>query len=225
MTCRDFDDLWNARLDGSSGAPPGALAAMDAHASSCPSCRALAVGYQAILQASWAPPAVPGGLGDRILAAWGEDRPASPRLLAIRPRFAWISVAAACGLGLLLAQPWRTRPKPSGSPALSSAAPGPPRPLTFALAEATSATLDLAREASGPTARVGRRVLVTARRPEPPWPSPLDPVAAGGVLQTVGERVGAGVRPLSGSARRAFGFLMGPASSTKADSPPSRSGA
>jgi len=30
------------------------------------------------------------------------------------------------------------------------------------------------------------------------------------VLQSVEERVSAGVRPLSGSARRAFGFLLGP---------------
>jgi hypothetical protein len=38
-----------------------------------------------------------------------------------------------------------------------------------------------------------------------------DPAAASALLQQVGDDLASGVRPLSSSARRAFGFLLGPA--------------
>ncbi len=52
-----------------------------------------------------------------------------------------------------------------------------------------------------------------------PTLDPLGPDAAGAsdVLQQVGDRLAAGVRPLSSTARHAFGFLLGP--------PPARAGA
>jgi hypothetical protein len=105
------------------------------------------------------------------------------------------------------------------------------RDLNMALAEATAATWDLARSASEPAARISRDVLDAATRPdrttaEPPSiagseavgptvsvPS-LDslvpgPAAAGAMLQQVGDRLTHGVRPLSDTARHAFGFLLG----------------
>ena len=77
-----------------------------------------------------------------------------------------------------------------------------------ALADATSATIDLARETSAP---VGRVVLastrITASEPSLPLRVP-SVVPTADVLRSVGNRVGAGVKPLSGSARGAFGFLI-----------------
>jgi hypothetical protein len=88
-----------------------------------------------------------------------------------------------------------------------------PGPLTDALADATSATWDLAREASAPAARLGRDVLGAAALPgSPTAPETPDPSASAAVvLRQVGDRVNEGVRPLSGSARHAFSFLLGPA--------------
>jgi hypothetical protein len=108
---------------------------------------------------------------------------------------------------------------------------GDSRALNMALAEATAATWDLARSASEPAARISREVLDAATGPDQPGavdaavtgsdsvaatvsvPS-LDslvpgPAAAGAMLQQVGDRLSHGVRPLSDTARHAFGFLIG----------------
>ena len=104
--------------------------------------------------------------------------------------------------------------------------------LTDALAAASAATWDLAVETSAPAARIGREILeVSTFRGAPPEiefentdeadsdvpleDKPEDKLALTStdprtnVLQTVGERFNAGVRPLSGTARHAFGFLLG----------------
>jgi hypothetical protein len=107
------------------------------------------------------------------------------------------------------------------------------RTLNMALFEATEATWDLARSASEPAARISRQVLDAATGPDQ---SPVqaasgtgsesviaavsvpsldslapDPAAAGAMLQQVGDRLTSGVRPLSDTARHAFGFLLGTA--------------
>jgi hypothetical protein len=130
---------------------------------------------------------------------------------------------------------------PKGSPALNRA-----------LAEATSATLDLARTASEPAGRISRDMLDAAEEkgvsasqrpsgasetgsagPEEELvglsmtlPS-LDPLrsetsGASRVLQQVGDHLSAGAAPLSSTARHAFGFLLGPAR-VRAGSPAARS--
>jgi hypothetical protein len=112
--------------------------------------------------------------------------------------------------------------------------------LNRALAEATSATWDLARSASEPAARISRDML-EARPPagESPVQPPADPsatvsvesredvaglslplpsldplgsdaAAASAIVQGVGDRLSAGVGPISDTARHAFGFLLGP---------------
>jgi len=103
--------------------------------------------------------------------------------------------------------------------------------LNDALAEATRATWDLALSASEPAARISRQMLDAATEPEPrPDDSAIpgraaevsvtmptltslapDPSAARAMLQEVGDRLASGVRPLSRTARHAFGFLLGPA--------------
>ncbi|MCA1686628.1 MAG: hypothetical protein LC745_11780 [Planctomycetia bacterium] len=86
-----------------------------------------------------------------------------------------------------------------------------PKGLSDALADAGSATWDLAREASGPAARVGRQVIEAAELPgtSPAVALPGVVRPASDVWREVGDRVNAGVRPLEGSARHAFGFLVG----------------
>src|SRR5262249_32515896 len=87
-----------------------------------------------------------------------------------------------------------------------------PRTLTDALAHAGSATWDLAWQTSAPAARVGREVLDPSSLVEPAEALPLSvPVAPPDeVLQAVGDRVNAGVRPFSGAPRQSFGFLLSP---------------
>jgi hypothetical protein len=107
------------------------------------------------------------------------------------------------------------------------------RALNLAFSEATAATWDLARAASEPAARISRQVLDAATGPDrsPAQPASIagsgsvgaavsvpsldslapDPAAAGAMLQQVGDRLTNGVRPLSNTARHAFGFLLGTA--------------
>jgi hypothetical protein len=88
------------------------------------------------------------------------------------------------------------------------------------VADATAATWDLARETSAPAARIGREVVSSSAFAETgtlALPVPALPF----VLPAVGDEVQRGVNPLSGSARHAFGFLLGPAL-TRETRPPSR---
>ncbi len=216
MNCRDFDRTWNDRLD-TRGEPLEAEGvALEAHAAACPACQALAVRYRTLRQAllAWGPPpAVSAGFADRFLERRdvAEARPAS-RAPSTRAWSISIAVAASLLLAAVLAN--RIDPgggaKPGAARAPSVASPAP-RPLTDALAEATSASWDLARHASAPAARIGRHVFnsATVRLPSATFSKPVLVRPVSGVLQSVEERVSAGVRPLSGTARRAFGFLLG----------------
>ena len=103
--------------------------------------------------------------------------------------------------------------------------------LTEALADATEATWDLALTTSGPAARLGRRVIVAATSAQDS--TGTDSAWAGGaqlgldalapvlrvvpdstpgseLIQEVEDGLFARVRPLSSSARQAFGFLRTP---------------
>ncbi len=113
--------------------------------------------------------------------------------------------------------------------------PSDPHALSAALANATAATWDLARTTSEPAARLGRQVLESATQGENPaaggaaaadptfssYPGldslagvlPIVPQSPPGsaLLQQVGDGLSASVRPLSSTARQAFGFLRIPA--------------
>jgi len=159
----------------------------------------------------------------------------------------WVSLAAASTLGIVVARALieRARHNPPMPPTASLAkedelhSVGSPsgvrladsRVLNDALAEATSATWDLALSASEPAARISRQMLDAAIEPDSrprdlgnrgreaevsvtmPTLTSLapDPSAAGTMLQEVGDRLASGVGPLSSTARHAFGFLLGPA--------------
>ncbi len=216
MNCRDFDRTWNDRLDARREPPEAERLALEAHAATCPACQALAVRYRTLRQAIVAlgpPPAVPAGFADRCLERLdiAEAGPTS-RAPALRAWSIAIAMAASLLVAVLLAnrsdRGGRAEPGPAPPPSVASVAP---LPLTDALAEATSAGWDLARHASAPAARIGRQVFDSAsvRLPSTTFASPVRVRPVSGVLQSVEERVNAGVRPLSGSARRAFGFLLG----------------
>lgn len=221
MDCREFESVWNERLDARGAAGPSA--ALDAHAAACPKCRALGARYQTLAQAlqTLGPlPAPRAGFADRVLNA-----AAAPPVDDLIPfRVWWTRVAAAAvvlasvGLGVRVWTAGRVAPGvapgPVGAPTADS------EDLSRVLTVATMATLDLAREASAPAARVGRQVLVSATLPGPPpalgLPESVSPVS--NVWGSVGDRFNAGVGPLGGSARHAFGFLF--RSTPEAPAPP-----
>ncbi len=217
MNCRDFDRLWNDRLDARGEPSEAEGIALESHAAECPACRALDVRYRTLRHAlvAWGPPPVaPEGFADRLLGRldFAEARPSS-RATVLRAWWIPLALAASLLLAVFLAnrrpeRGGRAEPGPSPAPDVASASP---RPLTDSLAEATSAGWDLARHASAPAARIGRQVFdsATVSLPSATFSRPVRVRPVSGVLQSVEERVNAGVRPLSGSARRAFGFLLG----------------
>ncbi len=235
MNCRDFPREADALLDADAAASPSAIAIearLIAHAENCPACRPILARYQTLRRAVgvWKnPPTPPASLIDRVLAP-SRDFERATRTLPVarggsshRTRTRLVAGLAA---GLLLmgmtAALLNRRSPPGTSTSTSSAAPEIPSPATpapeldRALADATSATIALARSASEPAVRVGREFLVVVETSEDSSivPTSLDPIGAGTVeasevLQRVGNEVAAGVRPLSKSARHAFGFLLG----------------
>lgn len=254
MTCRDFQRICDELLD-ADGAHDGdgeTAARLAAHAAECPACRAIEARYQLLRHAirGWRqPPAPSPAFADRVLAAaTAETEPATIPAPAGRP---WpmsreglrilAGLAATVLIGVMIAgllpRAGRMNHEESHPPVVDRTAtpPGVPSPsFNRALADATSATWDLARSASEPAARLGREVLdpgeddgaartaaaaTTARAQHAeglaslgvPVPS-LEPLAADApaVLQQVGDQISAGVRPISSTARQAFGFLLGP---------------
>jgi hypothetical protein len=228
MNCREFEKLWNDLLDARCEPSSHLERGMEVHASACPRCRAVSDRYQLLRQAI-SGLRVPTPSAESIDRLYALTVPASPPTIPIgasRPRLrlrAPLAAAAAFVLAWLGGNFWPAC-EPVGPPPATRLAPAigqhrPHRPLGLALAEATEATLDLAREASAPASRIGREMFdlgrfSTSGTDVPPGPDEPeegeDPdSAASGLFKAVGERVGAGVKPFSGSARHAFGFLLG----------------
>ncbi len=219
-------------------------AALREHASGCAACRQLAARYHVLRHAlrAWSrTPRPSADLTDRILAAasapagsgWGVRTGRARR--PVWPVVAALASAAAAAIAMALVLPavnrWVQRPRPGRPPSdgsIASQIPGAPA-FQLALAEATSATWDLARSASEPAARLSRDLLEATLRPANdrselrPGPDATrgvvpvsflipqapDATTASAVLQQVGDHLAAGVRPLSSTARQAFGFLIG----------------
>jgi hypothetical protein len=237
MKCRDFERLINEQLDAREAAVPELERALESHGAACPACRAMSLRYQTLRQAIAAltPPAPAPDFAARFLAqgdwlgaasgASGGDADAggTPRIFR-RARASWPVTAAAAVLptaaalllmvGVGVRPGWLAGPGRVAAPRDRQLDPGA---LSAALAEATAATWDLARASSAPAARVGLEVLdaselsQTAGAFSLPLTGEEGPVSATAVLEDMGERVNEGVSPLSGTARHAFGFLLGPA--------------
>jgi hypothetical protein len=239
MTCREFERRINEQLDAREAVSPEVEHALEAHRSACPSCQATSARYQRLVQAlasrrpAPAPPAdfaarflerVASGAIDAVTDA-PEPWPILKLGRALRPFGATAAAVAAAAALLLSVWIGGLAPRPAGPapppPGVGTAPPVQrpsrsidPAALSAALAEATEATWDLARTASAPAARVGMEVLDATELAETTGSLPL-PLSEGAattseVLQDVGQRVSQGVRPLSGTARHAFGFLLGP---------------
>ena len=164
-------------------------ASLMAHAADCPACRPIAARYQTLRHAirAWQrPPMAPAGLVHRILSVSDDLTPGTRRPVTRRARRFWLDhwdgvrlisrlaatiLVCMVLLGTLLPLINRefraTHPEAAtqiagGEPQSIIGprdAPGGPPALDRALAEATSATWDLARSASEPAARIGREVL------------------------------------------------------------------
>jgi hypothetical protein len=203
MNCRDFERAWNERIDARGAAPADLDQAIDGHAAACLDCRKLDARYRTLRRAISMAVALPRpspGFTDRVLAAAARDgRPVIWRLV---PRLA---AAVAVGWGLTSRGPRR-----EAEPTVALVRAIDPNDLTDALGDASTATWDLAREASAPAARVGRQVFDSSEMAAtaPVLSLPEGVGQAVGVWREVGDRVNAGVRPLEGSARHAFGFLL-----------------
>jgi hypothetical protein len=252
MNCRDFERIWNERIDASSS-PPGDLGtrtspaadelALLEHAAGCSKCRPRMAGYQALERSilAWGPPpAPPADLADRILVAARAQSPSGPQAArtwrpgrrSIRFLVAAASVVAIIAAGLLTRisiERARDRDRMAAITPGNSRGPSPDRSdgsrLNEALASATEASWDLARSASEPAARLSRQFLDAATDAGPLQPHEPsgavsvpsldafapDSAAAVATIQQVGDRLANGVRPLSSTARHAFGFLLGPA--------------
>jgi hypothetical protein len=167
----------------------------------------------------------------RILA----DRALAARRRSRRRRFVWSAgagLAATILAFLFLPASWRvgghaTRTDPPSATRRNTDADV----LREALADATDATWDLARSTSEPATRLGREVLEAAtpgHDADGPGSSGSESVsfhltslssvlrggapssASAALLQDLGDGLAASVRPLSSSARQAFGFLRTP---------------
>lgn len=225
MKCREFKRLIHEQLD-ARGAPSADVErALEGHGSACPACRAESLRYQSLRHAiaAWRPPPPPADFADRFLSHWERGEPAfdfeepARRFASPWPTFSPLAVAAALLLSVLVGAgsgwlAWRRVSRVEPARVVRTIDPAA---LSLALAEVSSATWDLALATSAPAARVGRDVLDVAEFPamtsssSSPFAEEAVPLAE--VFEDVGVRVNEGVRPLSGSARHAFDFLLGPA--------------
>jgi hypothetical protein len=212
MLCQNFEHLWNLRIDAGSASDPTLDRALDEHAEVCARCRLIDQRYRTLRLALSAlgPPASPSlGFADRVLAARDQLESVPRPIRLVRSPIRWAAaVAAAAAVLAAVALTARIEPQTDDQPAPPRAPVLASRPLDEALAEATSATLSLARATTDPAGRVGRQMLDAATVPDAVPDLPTDLAAGPEVLRTVGDRVGSGVRPLSGTARQAFGFLL-----------------
>jgi len=223
MKCQDLERLWNERLDARVRPDAPLDPALEAHASACPECRAVSTRFLLLSQAIAHLPAAapPSGFAERCLESVNGE-PIRPGIgWGVRLRRVAVPVAAAACV-LVAAVAVLRLSGPGQKPVVERAPSSEPENLSDALAHATSATWELALEASAPAARIGRDVLDSAvERPSGERTTLVPPAAnaASDVLQSVGQRVNEGVRPLSGSAKHAFGFLLGPALDDEKDNP------
>lgn len=200
-----FDDrLPLAPLDDSPG--------VAAHVASCAHCQAIVSRYgrlDTVIDRWSGSIASPPGLADRIVnAALNDRRPFS--FVALHGR-ALLAAAALLLIALGLGVRHSLNARRAGEIPVATATTAPPPPLQDAFAAATTATLDLARRTSEPATRVGSRVIARAKFPASPELSLSVPIRpASDMISALGDDVNRGVKPLSGSARSAFGFLLAP---------------
>ncbi len=225
--CRDFDRVWNERLDERTGGEdsPERTAALGDHAAHCEACRCRALIYLELktLSSRWSMVPPPSAAAvDRWRAAAVAARPLTVNFPPAGRRSRWVGIASKAGLAASVLLGSRALP-PILYPIEPAPLPRTDKPLRLfeeAFTEATTMTWELAREVSGPAARISSEALGwTDHRALPPFaPTQYDPAGISVSSQIESPRAThpAGVELISGSARHAFRFLIG----TTSDDPP-----
>lgn len=214
-SCVQIERAWQTCLD---ARPPRRLTWVEEppwsdHVAQCPRCQATTRRFKtlqtALAQHPWDAGPVP-DMTDSVVDAWqasphGPVGYQGPRVLRYIPVGL---LTAAAALWLTIVGPWaRHAPIVPHQDVEAPRAAAIPRPLADSLSDVTTATLRLAFDTSKPAARVGQHLLASAagvRTPEPPGhvPSPER------LVWDLGDRVVSGVKPISESARKAFGRLL-----------------
>ena len=229
LTCREFEARVHQFLDRRSINPISIDAIAARHGSECASCRTKYQEYllldRALRSRIEAAQSKSHGFTDRVPARLGAEEARSPRRL----KFPWaIVVAAAAGVLVAVVATFQFQAGPHhikdqqsktafinddiSKPATVGRVSNAVAPLgEDSIAEATSATLELARLASAPAARLGGEWFRT-NAVELDSHRVVERVSLGRSAskfwRKLGDGVQAGVEPLSSPARRAFGFLL-----------------
>jgi hypothetical protein len=204
MTCGDWNDLLQERLD---GGPALDRPGLEPHLAACPMCRerhAAAHRFEEALRLL-APPSPPAGLACRITARILVERQARLRHRHRLVRAA-AAVAAAVALVFLSVHDGPAPPE-ARPPAVAENHPAPPPPagLRDSVAEAGSAVVNLTRRTADDTVGQGRLLVpvVVATPPDTGGPLP-----AGHPLREAGQGVSTGLDPVTDSARRALDLFL-----------------
>lgn len=230
LTCREFETRIHQFLDRRSIDPITIDSKAARHGEECASCRAKYQEYLLLDRAlrsriEAAPSSKSPEFTDRVLARLAAEEARSSRRLI----FPWaIGAAAAASVLVAAVATFQFQSRPhhikdqQSKTALTNDDKSKPAPIALAptaiapmgadsIAEATSATLELARLASAPAARLGGEWFRTSAV-ERDSNRVVERVSLGRsaskVWRKLGDGVQAGVEPLSSPARRAFGFLL-----------------
>jgi predicted anti-sigma-YlaC factor YlaD len=209
MSCRDFHDLLQQRLDGPGAEIP---AAYEEHLRACPDCAALDGAARCLVEGLrlQAPPAPPAALADRIIARALRLR----RRRRGRRRVAVPLALAACLLvaivsRLYLAQRRAAVPERPGIAPTEVARPQEPVAdsvgIRESVAEAGQAVASWTSRTAGEAVGEARRLLPRVKPTELVMPE-LEPPAR--TLRQAGEEVRAGLAPVKESARRAVDVFL-----------------
>jgi hypothetical protein len=212
MQCHACQELVQRRLDGEE-IVPAEQADAEQHLHGCAACRALTAASRRLAAglARLTPPGPPAGLAARVLAAYHAARRARRRA-----RLGWAAVGALAAslLVALAVRFWPAPPAPEQPPPVASGPkdrPPPPadrpdlRKSVETAGEALAAlTTKTAEAAAGQTKR-----LLPAFTP-PLGPLALDPALEPPArsLAEAAHGVGAGLGPVTGSARRAVDLFL-----------------
>jgi hypothetical protein len=216
MSCRLYEEWCQDRLDHREPLRPELDSSLTAHLSTCVECRDAAARYGLLSDAisGWSDSVRPrADLADRILSNPGHLQIAAHRAPLLVKLLPYAAAAAVLAMGVIGSRYLTT--DDAGPEQIAQNDPPlapltPPPSLSLALADVTAATLELARRTTEPATRAGSQALADARLPSRPEPLSLPVRPPTGLLDSVGEGVNRGVKPLSGSARHAFGFLLAP---------------
>jgi anti-sigma factor RsiW len=195
MNCQDVQEVLQADFDGDARPPTAALAD---HLVTCAACKRLHTASQRLRRGlNWlAPPSVPAGLLDRVVAAVRTDRRHRQR-----QRFRLAGALALAASVLVIALAGQMLPQPASPPSARPAEASIRETVneaSYAVARLTERTVDQAVDHT-------RGLLPTMDDSLLPMelPAPLEPPSLAGA----GQGVSAGLEPLADSARRAFALF------------------